>query len=150
MPMVIPNMATGEVSIDLRAHGVSIAPATACASGATAIALARDLLAADLCDVAVAGGAETAISRTTVTGFWRMGALSERTAAVTEASRPFAADRDGFVMAEGLDGSTRFSEDEYVHLYRLTLSAVEQPKRRAPGVLFNAGAGLVVKAGAWL
>ncbi|MFJ9817496.1 beta-ketoacyl-[acyl-carrier-protein] synthase family protein [Streptomyces sp. NPDC101151] len=101
IPMIIPNLATGEVSIDLHAHGVSLAPATACASGATAIALARELLAADLCDVAVAGGAEAAISRLAVTGFWRMGALSERTAAIADASRPFAADRDGFVMAEG-------------------------------------------------
>ncbi|GHE15378.1 beta-ketoacyl-[acyl-carrier-protein] synthase family protein [Streptomyces alanosinicus] len=101
IPMIIPNLATGEVSIDLHAHGISVAPATACASGATAIALARDLLAADLCDVAVAGGAEAAISRMGVTGFWRMGALSERTGAIGEASRPFAADRDGFVIAEG-------------------------------------------------
>ncbi|WP_327341390.1 beta-ketoacyl-[acyl-carrier-protein] synthase family protein [Streptomyces europaeiscabiei] len=101
IPMIIPNLAAGEVSIDLRARGVGLAPSTACASGATAIALARDLLAADLCDVAVAGGAEAAISRMSVTGFWRMGALSERTDEIGGASRPFAPDRDGFVMAEG-------------------------------------------------
>ncbi|MGW4912534.1 beta-ketoacyl-[acyl-carrier-protein] synthase family protein [Streptomyces sp. NPDC004270] len=101
IPLIIPNLAAGEVSIDLHAHGVSLAPATACASGATAIALARDLLAADLCDVAVAGGTEAAISRMSTVGFWRMGALSEQTDIVTAASRPFAADRDGFVMAEG-------------------------------------------------
>jgi 3-oxoacyl-[acyl-carrier-protein] synthase II len=101
IPMIVPNLAAGEVTIDLHARGISMAPATACASGATAIALARDLLAADLCDVVVAGGTEAAISRLSVTSFWRMGALSVRTGAVAEASRPFAPDRDGFVMAEG-------------------------------------------------
>jgi 3-oxoacyl-[acyl-carrier-protein] synthase II len=101
IPGIIPNMAAGEVSIDLGAEGPSVAPATACASGATAIALARDLLVAGQCDIAVAGGAEAAVARLTAAGFWRMGALSLGTGQVTEASRPFAADRDGFVMGEG-------------------------------------------------
>ncbi|MBU6533027.1 beta-ketoacyl-[acyl-carrier-protein] synthase family protein [Streptomyces mayonensis] len=101
IPLVLPNLGTGEVSIDLGARGVSLAPATACASGATALALARDLLAADLCDVAVAGGVEAGVSRLSTTGFWRMGALSERRDAPAGASRPFAADRDGFVVGEG-------------------------------------------------
>ncbi|MEU8972910.1 beta-ketoacyl-[acyl-carrier-protein] synthase family protein [Streptomyces monashensis] len=101
IPMILPSMAAGEVSIDLKAHGPSMAPSTACASGATAIAVARDLLVSGQCDVAVAGATEAAISRLVTTGFWRMGALSQRTSAVTEASRPFAADRDGFVIGEG-------------------------------------------------
>ncbi|WP_326696284.1 beta-ketoacyl-[acyl-carrier-protein] synthase family protein [Streptomyces sp. NBC_01754] len=101
IPQIIPNMAVGEVSIDLKAHGPSLAPATACASGATAVAVARDLLVSGQCDVAVAGGTEAAISRLVTTGFWRLGSLSQRSDAVTEASRPFAADRDGFVMGEG-------------------------------------------------
>ncbi|MEW2066604.1 beta-ketoacyl-[acyl-carrier-protein] synthase family protein [Streptomyces sp. NPDC007346] len=101
IPQLIPNMAAGEVSIDLKAHGPSLAPASACASGASAIAVARDLLVSGQCDVAVAGGTEAATSRTAVTGFWRLGALSRRVDAVTSASRPFAADRDGFVMGEG-------------------------------------------------
>ncbi|GAA1985883.1 beta-ketoacyl-[acyl-carrier-protein] synthase family protein [Kitasatospora viridis] len=101
IPLIIPNMAAGEVSIDLKAHGPSMAPATACASGATAITVARDLLLTGQCDVALAGAAEAPISRLTTTGFWRMGALSQRTNTVTGASRPFAADRDGFVLGEG-------------------------------------------------
>ncbi|MFK0113194.1 beta-ketoacyl-[acyl-carrier-protein] synthase family protein [Streptomyces sp. NPDC091217] len=101
IPKIIPNLAAGEVAIDLDARGISLAPATACASGATAIAMARDLLSTGLCDIAVAGGTEAAVSRLATAGFWRMGALSERTHAPAEASRPFAADRDGFVMAEG-------------------------------------------------
>lgn len=101
IPMIIPNLPAGEVAIDLGARGTSIAPATACASGATAIALARDLLATGLCDIAIAGGAEAATGRMTATAFWSMGTLSQRTMAPDEASRPFAADRDGFVLAEG-------------------------------------------------
>ncbi|MEU8693758.1 beta-ketoacyl-[acyl-carrier-protein] synthase family protein [Streptomyces sp. NPDC048665] len=101
IPQLVPNMAAAEVSIDLHAHGPSLAPATACASGATAIALARDLLASGQCDVAVAGATEAAITPLTTTAFWRAGTLSRRADAVTAASRPFAADRDGFVFGEG-------------------------------------------------
>ncbi|MCS0638603.1 beta-ketoacyl-[acyl-carrier-protein] synthase family protein [Streptomyces sp. LP05-1] len=101
IPLIIPNLVSGGVSIDLGARGVSLTPASACASGATAIAVARDLLAADLCDIAVTGGAEAALGRLSTVGFWRMGALSERADDIGGASRPFAADRDGFVMAEG-------------------------------------------------
>ncbi|MER7897085.1 beta-ketoacyl-[acyl-carrier-protein] synthase family protein [Streptomyces sp. NPDC096046] len=101
IPLIIPNMAAGEVSIDLGARGPSFAPATACASGATAVAAARDLLASGRCDIAVAGASEAAVTPLTATGFWRVGALSRRTDAPAGASRPFHADRDGFVMAEG-------------------------------------------------
>ncbi|WP_369211976.1 beta-ketoacyl-[acyl-carrier-protein] synthase family protein [Streptomyces flavofungini] len=104
IPMILPNLAAGEVSIDLHARGASLAPATACASGATALAVARDLLAAGSCDIAVAGGTEAAVSRVTTTGFQRMGALApgrEGREGTDRASRPFAPDRDGFVMAEG-------------------------------------------------
>ncbi|MGI5337575.1 beta-ketoacyl-[acyl-carrier-protein] synthase family protein [Streptomyces sp. CA-181903] len=101
IPLIIPNMGAGEVAIALGARGPSLAPNTACASGATAIAVARDLVRSGQCDVAVAGGAESALTRLVSTGFWRMGALSQRTGAVAEASRPFDVDRDGFVGAEG-------------------------------------------------
>ncbi|WP_432058347.1 beta-ketoacyl-[acyl-carrier-protein] synthase family protein [Streptomyces sp. bgisy022] len=101
IPQIIPNMAAGEVSIDLGARGPGLAPATACASGATAVAVARDLLASGQCDIAVAGATEAAVTPLATTGFWRAGALSRRAGAPAEASRPFAVDRDGFVMAEG-------------------------------------------------
>ncbi|MEV7425517.1 beta-ketoacyl-[acyl-carrier-protein] synthase family protein [Streptomyces sp. NPDC091212] len=101
VPMMMPNAAAGEVAIALRAQGPSLSPATACASGATAISLARDLLLSGECDVVVAGGAESVLTPLVVTAFARMGALSTRTGAPAEASRPFAADRDGFVLGEG-------------------------------------------------
>ncbi|MFJ3943122.1 beta-ketoacyl-[acyl-carrier-protein] synthase family protein [Streptomyces griseoaurantiacus] len=100
-PLVLANMASGEVSIDLGARGPVLAPATACATGASALAVARDLLASGRCDIAVAGATEAAVTPLASAGFWRAGALSRRTGAPAEASRPFAADRDGFVLAEG-------------------------------------------------
>uniref|UniRef100_A0AAU2W0N9 Beta-ketoacyl-[acyl-carrier-protein] synthase family protein n=1 Tax=Streptomyces sp. NBC_00008 TaxID=2903610 RepID=A0AAU2W0N9_9ACTN len=101
VPMMMPNAAAGEIAIDLGAHGPSLAPATACASGATAIALARDLLTSGSCDVVVAGGAESVVTPLVVSAFAGMGALSARTGDPAAASRPFAADRDGFVLGEG-------------------------------------------------
>ncbi|MEV5260536.1 beta-ketoacyl-[acyl-carrier-protein] synthase family protein [Streptomyces anulatus] len=101
VPMMIPNAAAGEVAIALKAGGPSLAPATACASGATAVAVARDLLLGGSCDVVVAGGAESVLTPLVVTAFARMGALSTRSGDPAGASRPFAADRDGFVIGEG-------------------------------------------------
>ena len=100
VPMMIPNAAAGEVAIALKAGGPSLAPATACASGATAVAVARDLLLGGS-DVVVAGGSESVLTPLVVTAFARMGALSTRTDDPAGASRPFAADRDGFVIGEG-------------------------------------------------
>lgn len=101
VPMLISNMAAGEVLLDLGAHGPSLATETACASGASALAVARGLLLAGLCDIAVAGGAEAAVTPVITSGFQRMGALSSRVDEPAAASRPFAADRDGFVISEG-------------------------------------------------
>ncbi|MEV8455997.1 beta-ketoacyl-[acyl-carrier-protein] synthase family protein [Streptomyces sp. NPDC052095] len=101
VPMMMPNAAAGEVAIALRACGPSLAPATACASGATALALARDLLLDGRCDVVVAGGADAVLTPLVVSAFAGMGALSRRTGDPAGASRPFAEDRDGFVIGEG-------------------------------------------------
>jgi 3-oxoacyl-[acyl-carrier-protein] synthase II len=95
------NMVAGQVAIDLGARGPSQVTATACASGATALGIARELLRRKDCDVVVAGGTESALTPLAVTGLGRMGALSGRTDDPVHASRPFDADRDGFVPAEG-------------------------------------------------
>lgn len=73
VPMMIPNAAAGEVAIELRAQGPSLAPATACASGSTAIAVARDLLTGGRCDTVVAGGAESVLTPLVVAAFAKMG-----------------------------------------------------------------------------
>jgi beta-ketoacyl-acyl-carrier-protein synthase II len=101
IPMFIPNMVAGHLGIAYSASGPNLVTATACASGATAIGVARDLLRRDICDVVLAGGTEAAITPLIVTGFAQMGALSGRCDTPETASRPFDASRDGFVIGEG-------------------------------------------------
>ncbi|MBB5804618.1 3-oxoacyl-[acyl-carrier-protein] synthase II [Saccharothrix ecbatanensis] len=100
LPMHLPNMVAGQIAMEFGFHGPNLVVATACASGATAIGVACDLLAARRCDVVLAGGVDALLNPLTMAGFARMGALSRRTDPAT-ASRPFDADRDGFVAAEG-------------------------------------------------
>ncbi len=101
LPMFLPNMAAGHIAADLHARGPNLHTGTACASGATAIGIAVDLLRADACDVALAGGADAMVTRLCAAAFARMGALSRRAEDPAAASRPFDTDRDGFVLAEG-------------------------------------------------
>lgn len=99
--MYMANMVASQVAIDVGAKGPSQVTATACASGATAIGVARDWLTRGDCDVVITGGAEAPLTPLAVTGLSRMGALSGRADDPGLASRPFDADRDGFVPAEG-------------------------------------------------
>lgn len=101
IPRSVPNMVAGEVGMDLRVRGPNLTVSTACASGATALGTARQLLLADACDVVVAGGSESLCSRIPAACFHQMGALSRRGDDPAGASRPFDADRDGFVLGEG-------------------------------------------------
>ncbi|MFD9435761.1 beta-ketoacyl-[acyl-carrier-protein] synthase family protein [Streptomyces sp. NPDC060002] len=101
IPMMTPNSAAGEIALALGARGPGMVVSTACASGATAIATARDLLVSGQCDIVVTGGTEAANTPLTVAAFANLGTLSQRCEDPTAASRPFDAERDGFVMAEG-------------------------------------------------
>lgn len=101
LPMGLLNMAAGQVTIDIGANGPCLAPCTACAAGASAIGIGRELIRSGLADVVVAGGAEAPISPLYVASFARMRALSRRTDDPATASRPFDAARDGFVLGEG-------------------------------------------------
>lgn len=101
VPRSVPSMAAGEVALDLGARGVTFTTSSACASGATALGTAMDLLRSGRCDVVLAGGSESARSRMTAACFSRMGALSSRCTDPAAASRPFDVDRDGFVLGEG-------------------------------------------------
>jgi 3-oxoacyl-[acyl-carrier-protein] synthase II len=101
VPSTILNMAACEVAIDLGAHGPVSASALACASGTAALLDARRLIMAGEADVVIAGGADAGISEAMFAGLARMGPLSERNDTPQQASRPFDADRDGFVFGEG-------------------------------------------------
>lgn len=101
VPSTILNMAACEVAIDLGVHGPVNASALACASGTAAVLEARRLILSGEADVVIAGGADAGIGRAMFAGLALMGPLSERNDAPHEASRPFDAERDGFVFGEG-------------------------------------------------
>ncbi|MEQ6375970.1 beta-ketoacyl-ACP synthase II [Bacillaceae bacterium S4-13-56] len=100
IPMFIPDMASGRVSIELGAKGMNNCSVTACASGANSIGDAFRVIQKGDMDVMIAGGTEAAITEMTVAGFNNMTALSTNPDP-HHASRPFDKNRDGFVIAEG-------------------------------------------------
>lgn len=104
VPMMIPDMSAGQVSIHLGAKGPNYTTVTACASAAHAIGNAAREIWDDEADVMITGGAEAAITPMSVGGFAAARTLSTRNDAPTQASRPFDADRDGFVIGEGAGG----------------------------------------------
>ncbi|WP_432483003.1 beta-ketoacyl-[acyl-carrier-protein] synthase family protein [Kineococcus esterisolvens] len=101
VPMLMPNAAAAQLSIEYDARAGSYTPVSACSSGAEAIAHAARLIRAGEADVVIAGGTEAAITPVTVAGFLQARALTHHNDDPASASRPFAADRSGFVLAEG-------------------------------------------------
>jgi 3-oxoacyl-[acyl-carrier-protein] synthase II len=102
IPMMIPNEAAGNISIIFGIRGPALTQVTACASGTDALGQALDLIRSGRCDVAVSGGTEACIVPFAIGGFQMLKALStKRVNEPEKASRPFDADRDGFVLGEG-------------------------------------------------
>ncbi|HET6514778.1 MAG TPA: beta-ketoacyl-ACP synthase II [Thermodesulfovibrionales bacterium] len=101
IPMLIINLASGQVSIRFGAKGPNSAVATACATGSHAIGDAFRIIQRGDADVMIAGGTESVITPMAVGGFAVMKALSTRNDEPDRASRPFDRDRDGFVVGEG-------------------------------------------------
>ncbi len=101
VPMFLPDMASGHLSIRLGAKGVNYSLASACASGADAIGEAANIIRRGDAEVAIAGGAEAPITPIAVAGFASMKALTGYSGPANGASRPFDLTRDGFVLGEG-------------------------------------------------
>jgi len=101
VPMLMPNGPAAWVGLDLDAKAGVHSPASACATGAEAIALGLDLIRAGRADVVVAGGTEAVIHALPIAGFAAMRAMSTRNDDPQRASRPFDKGRDGFVLGEG-------------------------------------------------
>ena len=101
VPMLMANGPAAALSIRYGAKAGSYTPVSACSSGAEALVQATRLIRSGEADIVIAGGAEAAITPITVAAFLQTRALSTRTADPDSASRPFAADRDGFVLGEG-------------------------------------------------
>jgi 3-oxoacyl-[acyl-carrier-protein] synthase II len=101
IPMFIPDMAAGIVSIRFNAKGPNYATVSACATSAHAIGDAYRTIQYGDADVMITGGSEAAITPMAIGGFANMQALSENNDDYQHASRPFDKERDGFVMGEG-------------------------------------------------
>src|SRR5579864_9116710 len=101
LPHFLPDSASGLLAIMLGAEGPNMAVASACATGSHAVGEAMKTIQRDDADVMVAGGTEASILPVIFAGFINMKALSARNDEPARASRPFDADRDGFVIAEG-------------------------------------------------
>ncbi len=101
IPKLMANAASGQVSIRFGLRGLNVAVSTACASATNAIGDAFRAVQRDEADVMVTGGTEAAVTPLGVAAFAAMRALSERNDDPAAASRPFDADRDGFVLGEG-------------------------------------------------
>lgn len=102
VPMMLADMASGQLSIRTGARGVNYALVSACASGADCVGEAANIIRRGDADVALAGGAEAAVTPIAIAGFVAARALSTAwNHAPEQASRPFDKRRDGFIMAEG-------------------------------------------------
>ncbi len=101
VPMIIPNMAAGWLAIMYGFRGPNFSTVTACAAGTHAIGSAYQLIAGGMADICLTGGAEACISPLALAGFCSMRALTTANDDPQRASRPFDANRDGFVMSEG-------------------------------------------------
>jgi len=101
IPMTLANMPAGVVAIHHGLRGPNLCHVTACASGAHAIGESLRLLRAGEADAMVVGATEAAVVDLVIAGFTNMQALSKRNAEPARASRPFDAERDGFVLGEG-------------------------------------------------
>jgi 3-oxoacyl-[acyl-carrier-protein] synthase II len=101
MPMVLANMAAGQVSLTFGLKGFTSTVITSCAAAAQAIGEGAEVIRRGGADVIVAGGTESGLTKVGIAGFCAMRALTSNNDEPTKASRPFDAKRDGFVPAEG-------------------------------------------------
>ena len=101
VPMMIANIGAGQVAISYRLRGPNITSVTACASSTNAIGDAFKMIQHGHADVMISGGTEAPITPLAVAGFCSMKAMSTRNEAPEKASRPFDAQRDGFIIGEG-------------------------------------------------
>ena len=100
VPMMIPNMAAGEIAMEWQLLGYNCCTVTACSASAHAIGTAFDAIRLGRVDAMVCGGSEAAVTPVGIAGFAAMKALSTRNDEPERASRPFDAQRDGFVLGE--------------------------------------------------
>ncbi len=101
IPMLIPDLVPGHISIKYGFRGPNYCVVSACATGSNNIGAAYDAIRYGQCDMAITGGSEAPVTRIGITGFNALKAMSTRNDDPQTASRPFDKDRDGFVLGEG-------------------------------------------------
>jgi len=101
VPMMLPDMASSQVSMKFGAKGPNFAIVSACASGGDSIGIASEFIKSNRVDIVLAGGSEAAICPIGIAGFNACHALSKNNSSPKQASRPFDNNRDGFVLSEG-------------------------------------------------
>ena len=101
VPMIMPNGPAANVGLEFKAKAGVHTPVSACASGAEAIGYAFEMIRNNRAEMVIAGGVEASVDALPMAGFAAMKALSTRNDAPEKASRPYDADRDGFVLGEG-------------------------------------------------
>ena len=101
VPMMLPDMASGQVSMQLGAKGPNFAVVSACASGGDSIGIASEFIKLNRADIVLAGGSEAAVCPIGIAGFNACHALSKNNSSPKQASKPFDKNRDGFVLGEG-------------------------------------------------
>ena len=115
IPMMLPDMASGQISMALGTQGPNFCVVSSCSSGAEALGNAWKLINNDEAEIVIAGGAEAPICPLAVAGFNACQALSTNNENPTLASRPFDIDRDGFVMGEGSSVLILESEESIIN-----------------------------------
>jgi 3-oxoacyl-[acyl-carrier-protein] synthase II len=138
VPMLMPNGAAGQVSIEFGARAGAHALASACASSAEAIGYGIDMIRAGRADVVIAGGTEAAIHQLNLAAFASMRAMSTRNDEPERASRPYDKNRDGFVLGEG-SGIVILESEEHARARGAKIYAV------AAGVGYSADANDIVQ-----
>ena len=101
VPMMMPNAAAGELAIRYNLHGMAISLASACATGTNAIGEGAERIRHGTAEIMICGGGESVMHPITLAALSNMGAVSARNEEPERASRPFDANRDGFLMGEG-------------------------------------------------
>ncbi len=101
VPMMLPDMASSQVSMKFGAKGPNFAVVSACASGGDSIGVAAEFIKSNRVDIVLAGGSEAAICPIGIAGFNACHALSKNNSSPKQASKPFDNNRDGFVLSEG-------------------------------------------------
>jgi 3-oxoacyl-[acyl-carrier-protein] synthase II len=121
VPMMMPNAASAAISITHGLRGPVMSIASACTTGCNAIGEATEMIRRGAAEVILCGGSEAVLHPVSVSGFTNMGALATRNDAPERASRPFDAERNGFVMGEGAGvlvlESLEYTQRRGAHIY---------------------------------